>query len=310
MKLPFLRLFPTLGLAAVLAALAGGLPSAGRCADAPKVYPINLTRSTKVGDKFSVVSSVAQSAIIGIDAINAGKPPTSISQENQQRIIHLEADGEVLKVYPNGNVEEVALTVKILRVTTENAADFDPVKAGAKIVAERINDKTAFAVDGKPATTTISEILHEIDLTGNASESPQEIFGPSKSVAVGETWKPNALLAAHELLQRKDLGDSVTVQGVVKFETFDGEGENQIDVVSYHLDLTGMKAPLPKPFEPTSGIGKENVTLIFPVKRQGLATSNATIEADYVSETRSPDGRPVTATVKMVRQRKDAITWK
>jgi hypothetical protein len=309
MKLLRLQFSSAVGLVAILAAFAVWMPSGGNCADL-KVYPIDLGRPAKVGEKFTVVSSVAQSSLIAIDAVNAGKPPTSIQRQNQQRVIHLEAEGEVLAVFPNGNVQEVALTVRILRITTDTDADSDVLKAGAKVTAERINQQTAFAVDGKPAAEAVAKVLHEVDPTGDSRQTQQEVFGPSHPVAVGETWTPNVLLAAREIEDDKDFGDSITAEGNATLDAAQGDGEKEVATVSYHLDLTGMKAPLANPFTPIAGDGKVDVIIIIPAKRQGVTSKDSTIDANYVSEARSPDGRQVTATVKLVRQRKDTVTWK
>jgi hypothetical protein len=294
---------------AVLVAFSSWLPSNGDCA-AAKTYTIDLGRPAKLGDEFTVVSSIAESSIIVITAVSPGTPPASIHQENQQRVIHLEAEGEVLAVFPNGGVQKVALTVKKLRISSDSAPDADTLPAGTKVVAEKMNKQAIFTVDGKPATTTVAEVLSQVDLTGDSNRTDQQVFGPSQPVAIGDTWEPNALLAAQALKDEGSLGDSIDVRGTVKLDDAKGEGDGQIATVSYHLDLSGMKAPLPRPFAPKSGEGKVDVTLIYSARRQGAESKNMVISASYVSEAASPDGRLLTATVNIDQQRKDFTTWR
>jgi len=152
-------------------------------------YIINLNPPNKVGQKFSLVAD-SSSQVHGHLAVVVLGVPTLGPSIDQGSVIHLEAEGEILAIFPNGGVQKVALTVKSLTAKKDGQPLPNVPAAGAKIVAEALtkeqrasaNAATAAADSAKKTAGNISAD-DKAKTTANPSPNRQP---PRKKITIDD----------------------------------------------------------------------------------------------------------------------------
>lgn len=187
MSLPF-RL-STLTSVLALTALVGCSKSNEPAAPAtPKTYTIALSPAFKVGQKFSVVTDLSHSEQTKIAITIPGMPTPQDQNQNTEMSAHIEADGEILAVYPNGSPQKIALTLKSITATNDKTALPNLPAAGAKIVVAKTGTDASVTVNDQPADVGIAKVLRDVFDLGDEKHTDQTLFGPKAPVAIGDTW--------------------------------------------------------------------------------------------------------------------------
>ena len=138
-------------------------------------YTINLHPPNKVGQKFSLVADSSSKKHGHLQVVVMGIPTLGPSFD-QDTIVHLEAEGEILAIFPNGSIKKVALTVRSLTATKDGKPAANVPATGAKIVAEALTKAQIDAAGVSPAATSSSndsdEKISEDEKTKNAVNQP------------------------------------------------------------------------------------------------------------------------------------------
>ncbi len=236
-------------------------------ADAPVPVKVNLSPSYKVGQKFhyaaSMTYTMAQSKIRG----DSGYAQRGFGQSFAGQ---LEADGEVLAVFPNGSPKKISFTVKSISANT----DVDDIAglpgAGAKITLEGGASGSLITIDDKPAVGQAGEAIGKLVFSGNEKLSELAALSPKEPVLVGATWpvanfdflpgakNPNAKTQASgqmKLISVTGTGDSqtVSVSGQLSISSPATTSENSTAATKYTYDLA-------VPATTTKGTFKETYT--------------------------------------------------
>ncbi len=206
-------------------------------------YTVNISPPEKVGQKETVVIDLDAKTANQM-AITIPNSPTPQNQnQNMETVAHLEGEGEVLAVFPNGGMQKGALTVKVFTATQNGQPVPGLPAAGAKIVAEKTGKTATFTVDDKPASAQVAALLQKVVSMGDDKHTDQEIFGPQNPVAVGATWPVNAAKMIEGL--KDELGAITGVNGTMKLDSITGSGDDQVATVSGNFTIEGVQPPMP-----------------------------------------------------------------
>ena len=278
---------PSLAAALALLTLAAcsKSSSAAAAADSPaaapaaaKTYTVNLSPALKVGQKFSVATDLSDSEQNNITITIPGMPTPQNQNQNVEMTAHVEADGEILAVFPNGSPQKFSLTLKTIKAT-QNKADLPNLPAaGAKIVVEKTSTNTTVTVDDKPADEGLAKILHDVYETGNEKYTDQNMFGPKAAVAIGASWPVDGATMIESFKERTG-GELGTVNGTMKLDGLTGAGDDQLATVSGNVTLAGIKPPMPPGVTVTidSSSGTLQLTGTLPNAAKGTAKQSTSM---------------------------------
>jgi hypothetical protein len=293
-------------LAAFLACAALFLPTG--CQRGAKTFTVNLSVPARVGEKSHVVTTSSTSLATVVKLGVGDQTPIPVKQQNQNRVVRLEADVETLAVFPNGSVQKAALTLRSLRVTLDDQPETEVLPAGTKIVAEATTDgQVAFQVNGQPAADDVAALLRLVFEPGNPARTDQEKLGPKSPVEPGAAWPIDAALFAGQF--QPEFGDATTCSGTVRLDGVSGEGDHQVAAVSGAITLRGLKAPLPDPFVTKSGEGHSLLRAGVTAAHVGTDTMSMSLNFKFVSESPGPGGGQFTATIDMGGKRETSVTY-
>ena len=259
MKLPSSRLILVAALAvavlpacskngaATTAPAASATPPPAKAPTAPATYAINISPAWTVGQVFGYV---------GDDVTDS--PDGKVS-------VHLEADGEVMALMPNGNPQKIAYTVKVLRVTGGDIPQAGFPATGAKIVAEdAANNKQVVTFDGKPADSDVADALGAVLWLTAPNHTDQEVYGPTAPVALAATWPINA--AAFMDYKLEGQPQTTSIDGLLTLDRIEGDGDQRMSVISGDFKTAG-KSP---PDAPGTYTGTYHFTVSAPLNHQGV----------------------------------------
>jgi len=162
--------------------------------NAPK-YTINLSPPHQIGQKFGLVADSNENMHGSIAFVVLGVPTLGPGL-NEVTLTHLEADAEVLAVFPNGRIQKMALTVKTFSATK----DGKPIPhvqlpaAGAKIVVETLSKaqrdtlkaQAAAEAAAKPASSTATADKTAANKKENPTAPKTEHPIPEKIITVDD----------------------------------------------------------------------------------------------------------------------------
>jgi hypothetical protein len=300
---PTLRPVLTLALLALaLAPFAAPLRAA-----AEKTHTVNLSPAWKVGEKYGYTNAVTMSMNITVSAAPPGQPFQPVQQQAQRRIARIEADAEVLAVFPHGGLQKAAFTIKKFTGTSGEAAVTDLLPAGAKLVAEKKGDADIFTVDGKPATPDLLDLLKLAIELDRAIGNDQDVVGPKAPVAVGGTWPVNGALFVEPM--KAQFGSALAAKGTMKLDAISGDGAAQIASVSGAITFDNIQAPFPPPFVTKSAEMKVELSGTQPAAHKGTRTQGMTMTVKLTSEG-SDGGVQLKAAMDVAAQSKSEITYR
>ena len=210
---------------------------------AAKTYTLNLTPALVVGQKFSVVTDLSDTELTKITITVPGMPAPQDQNQNTSLVAHIEADGEVLAIYPNGSAQKIALTLKAITATNNQTALPNLPAAGAKVVVEKTAGSITVTVDGQPAPAGIGKILRDVFESGDEKYTNQAMFGPKAPVAIGDSWPVDSASLLSSFKQA--IGDVSAIKGTMKLDGLTGTGDGQVAEVSGTVNIDGFKPPLP-----------------------------------------------------------------
>ena len=295
-------------LLAVGLVLAPLFPTSGLAA-APKTYAVSLNPGWKMGEKFGIADAATMNMKVVVSLAPPGQPAQPVQQQQQKQSAHLEADAEVLAVYPNGGLQKVALTVKKLTGTGDDTPEKDILPAGAKVVAEKNGKLRTFTVDGSPAPAEAEKFLKLVTsgLIDDPKHTDQDSMGPTDPVAVGGTWPINGEILTEDM--KDDFGDAVTCTGTVKLDSIKGEGDSQVAVISGSLTFEHMQPPIPA-FVIKSAEGKGELSGLQPATHKGVKAQTMGLTVKLVGETAGPNGAQLSLNMEADQQMKGEITYR
>lgn len=210
----------------------------------PKVYNINLSRPSQVGWKFSLTSIIAEQSQSHTLITFPGADKPQSDDRDEEFNGHLEGEGEVLAVFPNGGIQKLALTVQSLTATRGGKPVANLPTFGAKIIAGHQGDKIAISVDGQPASPAVTDVLNELILLDDDSATIQDLFGPKQPIKVGATWSVDP--AAMENALKSGLGGkSNGATGVMKFASLQGSDGTESATITGDFAIVEYKPGLP-----------------------------------------------------------------
>ncbi|HVU37616.1 MAG TPA: hypothetical protein VHC95_04735 [Opitutales bacterium] len=230
---------------------------------APKLYTLNLSPPSQVGWKFALTSSIDEQSHSHTIIQLPGVAGSQSDDRDEQFTGRLEGDGEVIKVYPNGGIQELYVLVKVLEASRGGKVVPNLPGPGAKIVAEREGDKIALSVDGKPADPAATEALNELILLDDEKLTSQQLFGPQAPVSVGSTWPvdPNAV---SDVLKSGLGGSADGAKGTMQFKSVDGSGAAQTATLTGDFSTLAYKPAMPSGIVVDSGSIQGNLTWMVP----------------------------------------------
>lgn len=230
---------------------------------APKLYTINLSPASQVGWKFTLTSNIDEQSHSHTIIRLPGVAGSQSDDRDEQFTGHLEGDGEVLRVYPNGGIQELYVLVKELEASRGGKAVPNLPGPGAKIVAAREGDKISLSVDGKPADPAATEALNELILLDDDKAASQPLFGPKTPVSVGNTWPVDSAAVANALKSGLG-GDADGATGTMKFQSVEGAGSAQTATLVGDFSTLAYKPNLPQGIVVDSASIMGNMTWIVP----------------------------------------------
>ncbi len=300
MKLRLLSFFPVI-------ALVLGFSAAALQAATAKSYPVNLSTPWKVGEKFGErrTASADMQMVMNVEA--AGQPPRPMQQQQQKQSVHLDADAEVLAVFPNGGLQKVALTLRKFTGAADAKPEADLLPAGTKVVVEKNGKDKSYTVDGKPAAAELVQFLKlAVDLDDPA-HTDQEVLGPKAAVAVGDAWPVNGTLMAESL--KEDFGDSVTCTGSLKLDGIKGSGASQVAAVSGTFKFDHLQLPIPS-FVVKTAEGQAELSGNLPASHSGVETRSLKLAIKLAGEAPGPNGAKLSLDMTGTQENWTEITYR
>jgi hypothetical protein len=235
-----------LAAALTLLALSACSKSNDTAASAPspaKKVVVDLSPAYQVGQKFSVATDLANTQHTKLVITIPGMPAPQNQNQDVETAAHIEADGQILAIFPNGSPQKVALTLKSIVATENKAAVINLPTVGANIVVDKTGASLTISVNGQPADDHVGKILRDIFDTGNDQYTDQTMFGTKNPIAVGDTWPVDsaALVASF----KSGVGEVSNITGTMKLTGLAGTGDSQVATVSGDVKIDGFKPPLP-----------------------------------------------------------------
>jgi hypothetical protein len=238
-----------------------GAPTAER-------YPVVFDRPLKVGDRFTLKSSVLR-----VQDAAATPENGTASATTRQTGVELTAACEVLAVSPAGTVARARVTLGRASLTLENGAA-EEVEAGT--VVQFTNDnghKLITRERGGPLATPAADALLMGLPLDEVSGGPdgQLIHGPADPKAAGDVWSIDAQRCAGRLLAAGVEIDPADLRGACKLtQTGKMRGEPcarvRVKVCADRLKLTafGGAAPIPQNWQPVDGSIEMRYSAVLP----------------------------------------------
>lgn len=276
--------------------------AAGGTAAPAERYPVLFDRPLKVGDRFSIKSSVTRTQ----DALAAPEYRTSKAMSRRTGV-ELTAACEVLAVSPSGMVAKARVTIERASLTLENGA-LEELEPGT--VIQFTVDKGRKFINGEKtplATLTADALIMGLPLD-EVSGGPdgQKIYGPAEPKAVGDVWRIDAKRCAGRLLAIGLDIDPGELKGACKLaDAGKLHGEPCVKVLAKmradHLKMGAFgSAPIPDNFEPADGsidVGYTAVLPTDPAKHILTWTDNTRLTASFKIR---PRGRMAGGTADVV----------
>ncbi len=236
-----------------------------------------------------------------------GQPAQPMQQQVQKLASRLEADAEVLAVFPNGGLQKIALTVKKFTGAADAAAEKDVLPAGAKVTGEKNGKDSVFTVDGKPAADDVAKFLKLAVEFDDPKHTDQDVFGSKAPVPVGGVWPVDGSLYAQEM--KSDLGETLTAKGSMKLDAIKGEGDAQVATISGTVTFENIQAPFPPPFAVKSAEAKAELAGTQPATHRGSRIQSMNMTMKLVAEG-TDAGALLKATMEMSAQTKMEVTYR
>jgi hypothetical protein len=243
-------------------------------ASSGQTYTVNLNPPLQAGQKFSIVTDLSNSEQTKTSYIIPGVPTPQDQNRNTEMTAHIEADGEILAVFPNGSPEKVTLTLTNIAASINQVPLPALPSPGATVVLEKSGNTLTVAVNGAPIDDNVAKILRDALETGDANITNQTMFGPRSPVAIGSIWAVDSpsIIAAF----KEGQGDISAVNGAMKLEALTGTGDDQVATISGNVKLEGYKPPLPPEVLVDASVGSLEVNGTIPAAAKGtkkLSTS-------------------------------------
>ena len=134
--------------------------------------------------------------------------------------------------------------MKALTATEDGKAVAGLPGAGAKIVGERKGKDTTVTIDDKPASDEITAAIGDALPLDDDLYTDQELSGPTKPVAVGDSWPVNTSALADQFKQEMETEIS-DLKGTMKLDSLKGSGDDQVAAVSGSFSGTIKPPGLP-----------------------------------------------------------------
>jgi hypothetical protein len=252
---------------------------------AATTHPVNLTPPWTVGQRYSAETTFTQTHRM---TVRSGD--RVLKEHSQRTSARLRAEAEALEVFPNGGLKKTRFTIGSLLVTEGEAAEREFLPAGTVVVVERVSDsEETILIGDQPATPEQKTVLASLISTDEATRNDQILFGPSKPVAVGDTWPIDANTFAKAM--ESSLGKVGAARGTMTLDAFTGEGSAGVATISGNLTIVLQPVPLPPGFTFKSGKATFALHGRIPVSRPGTErheTLKGTV--DISGEARSGEG--------------------
>lgn len=274
------------------ASLLAALALAACSKSPPQLYPVNLSPAFKVGQKFSLVSDLTERTGSHTVITLPGIASPQNDDRSEDIAAHLEGDAEVLGIYPNGGIQKLSLTIKVVKASKDGKTVSGLPAAGVKIVAATEGEQTAISVDGKAADAGLTQIFNELLDLHEEKLPPQDLFGANTPEPVGGTWPVNSS-AVEASLKKSSGGEVKDIKGTMKLAAVTGTGASQVLEVSGEISVASLKLPLPAVITIDSGTITSNLSFSIPV-----ATSGALKTSRRMAMKTLGHGSPNGATVK------------
>ena len=241
---------------------------------APKPQTINLNPQITVGQKFSYSADTEHEE--RMDQIFASSKPTPPIYKDNVWKVHLEGEAEVLLVNAKMGVQKVAFTVKSLTVSQNGIHMPRMPGAGATIIGERTGKFVVLIVDGKPASSDVTEAIGFVLPLDDDLVSRQEVFGTDKPVQAGNSWSVNTSSLAVMLKEELEM-DSTNLGGVVKLDDCKGANADRIAMVSGSFSASIIIPPLPDVLTIDSATASGTLVGAFPASTGGKLVQSSSL---------------------------------
>lgn len=211
-------------------------------ADAP-VYTVDFSPPWTVGQLFEVEAASHQKTRT---VIASGQKV--VKEHKQSSVRTMKADAVALAVHPNGGLRKALYIVRSFRVGLNEAEETPFLPKGTKIIVEQTDNGESITVDGKPAAPEQEAVIKILTANHSSKYSSQTIFGPTKPVAIGESWPINTDAFRESLApNRPRLAD-----GSMKLVSYEGDEAVKIVVVTGKITVSMEDASLPAGLTPKS----------------------------------------------------------
>lgn len=280
-----------------------GLALASFAVAAPATYTVNLTTPWKIGQPYAAAVSVSETTRT---LLTMGEQ--KLQEQTQQRSAKLDADAKVLAVYPHGGLRKAEFTLRTLRASVNGAPEAAFLPPGTKIVVETTGPmEKSYTINGTAATKEQQSILELVISLDDEKHTDQTLFGPKKTVTVGETWLLDG--EALKATLGKGLGQIGSTQSAMRLVAIEGSGDKQIAVVSGNVTFAGIKPEFPAGITPKAGVFKALIDGRIPATRTASQrVENLTANADLSGEASGPNGT-VSFTAKVELKHASVLTF-
>lgn len=272
-------------LRACSAALAFTLGTLAVRAENP-THTLNFSPAWKVGQLYSV-------EVVGLQSNRATLTTGQevLKEQAQSLGCTMHADAEALALLANGGLKKTRYVVRSLRVSKDGGAETDYLPQGAEIIVERNGKEESFTINGTPASPEQKAVLQLVTSTDSDGENDQSLFGPTKPVAVGDSWSVNTKGFVESLGSVK----ANVARGTMKLDAFEGSGETGVAVVSGKITLGLQDVPLPPAFKSRTGDAVFELTGRIPGTRSGGSERREGLKGVIrcKGETTGADGRVI-----------------
>ena len=251
-------------------------------------YEIMFNPPLKAGQRYKLTAVNTETTQSTMTA-----PQRAPKVEKKELGFEWESVGTILDVDASGNpTKESHIVVKLNRI--KGPAREVLLSTGAKVVASRENNKSAFEVDGKPAPPELVTVLKEV-MSIRYSGIAADMFGTKERKKVGDSWsidEERTLDVGKKELVAKNM-DVQKVTGKTTLQKVTKDGDT--DVLQLTGNLTAKITPPPQdgptpgevtmaatmtgafPVDATNGTKEENFVRTMNFKMSGKAPQNGAV---------------------------------
>jgi hypothetical protein len=256
-------------LAACLVVGCGGAAAAPRMADATTRYPIHLSRSYVVGQRWGEETRYEEN---GQRLFRDGAGAV-IQDVRTRRVIELSGEYTVLSLDPT------RLRLSIARYTVDTGEGPTRPAVPAVVVLDRTGSGSIATEHGEPLDPSLVALLRPVVPLAHLGVSDDDAFGTEEPHAVGESWPLDAADVARGIrnagliVEETSVGGDTTLVGI---DAIEGQGVLVLRTVLSAHDFRLADLPAGSAMRRADALLRMDISLPTDVTQQALRESAQT----------------------------------